>query len=136
LSKTPQFPPIVVYVDGDVKTYGEDLPRDWRYSFINATEHFIEIMKTGHGEPIYNGEQGKNLCIFAKMPYISNQRGSVVYWEEITPENEKKGLCQVEDLTEGNGRGNTKFSIRRRRDMKKGIEKGLKHKDLIYEYDE
>ncbi|MFX1444954.1 MAG: Gfo/Idh/MocA family protein [Promethearchaeota archaeon] len=136
LSETPQFPPIVVYVDGDIKTYGEDLPRDWRYSFINATEHFIEVMKTGHGEPIYTGEQGKNLCIFAKMPYISNQRRNIVYWEEMTSENEDKGLCQVEDLSEGNGRGNTRFSIRKKRDMRKGIEQGLEHKDFNYEYDD
>ncbi|TFG15664.1 MAG: Gfo/Idh/MocA family oxidoreductase [Promethearchaeota archaeon] len=136
LSKTPQFPPIVVYTDGEVKTYGEDLPRDWRYSFINATEHFIEIMKTGKGEPIYNGEQGKNLCIFAKMPYISNQRGETVYWEEITPDNEETGSCDVEAPPDAHGRGNTKFSIRKRRDMKKGIKQGLEYTDFNYCYDD
>ena len=136
LSKTPQSPPIVVYVDGEVKTYGEDLPRDWRYSFINATEHFIKIMKSGSGEPIYTGNQGKNLCIFAKMPYISDQNGRIVYWEEITSENEKSGFCQVEASPDAHGRGNTLFSMRKRRDMKKGILQGLECKDFDYHYDD
>ena len=55
----------VVGGERDVKSYGEELSRDWRYFFINSTKHFINIMKTGKREPIHNGEQGKNLCIFA-----------------------------------------------------------------------
>jgi predicted dehydrogenase len=135
LSKTPQYPPIIVYVDGEVKTYGKDLPRDWRYSFINATNHFIEVMKSGHGEPIYTGEQGKNLCIFAKMPYISSQRRSIVYWEEVTSESEKSGSCEVEKPPEAQGSGLTKFYIRKQRDMKKGIKQGLSNKNFDYNYE-
>ncbi len=44
LSNTPQFPPIVVYSEGKEKSFGENLPRDWRYSFINSTVHFIYVM--------------------------------------------------------------------------------------------
>ncbi|MHA1292940.1 MAG: Gfo/Idh/MocA family protein, partial [Promethearchaeota archaeon] len=91
LSQFPQYAPIIIYVDGEIKTYGEDLPRDWRYSFIGATQHFVKVMKKG-GTPIYTGEQGKNLCIFAKMPYISSQQQREVKWEEMTSENEKKGI--------------------------------------------
>ncbi len=136
LSNTPQYPPIVVYVDGEVKTYGEDLPRDWRYSFINSTEHFIDVIKTGRGEPIYNGEQGKNLCIFAKMPYISHQKERVVFWEEITSENEKDRSCVVMEPVDVDQSGLTKFFMRKKKDLRKGIKQGLKHKKFLYEYDE
>ncbi len=136
LSKTPQYPPIVVYVDGEVRTFGEDLPRDWKYSFINSTEHFIEVMKSGRGEPIYTGEQGKNLCIFAKMPYISNQRGSAVYWEDITPDNEEIGSCVVEKPPAALGKGLIKFNLRKKKDMRKGIMQGLKHEKFEYNFEE
>ena len=135
LSKTPQFPGIVTYVDGEIKTYGEDLPRDWRFSFINSTEHFIEAIKTG-GEPIYTGEQGKNLCIFAKMPYISHQQKRDIYWEEITPENEANRSCVVEPFFK-KGKGIVKgisFLRRSGKDFKKGKKQGLEHKKFKYDY--
>lgn len=132
VSKSPQYSPIIVYADGEVNTYGEDLPRDWRYSFINSTEHFIEVMKTGNGEPIYTGKQGRDLCIFAKMPYISDQRRETVYWEEMTAENEEKGFCVVEKSKEADDRGLTKFSIRKNKDLRKGIKQGLIHQDFKY----
>jgi hypothetical protein len=133
LSKFPQYAPIVVYVDGEVKTYGNDLPRDWRYSFIGATQNFIKVMKEG-GTPIYTGEQGKNLCIFAKMPYISTQQQREVFWEEITPENEENRSCVVEEfmkkrtaLVEG-----AKYYRRKSKDIKKGKKQGLKHYKFNY----
>jgi len=132
LSKSPQYPPIVVYTGGEVKTYGEDLPRDWRYSFINSTEHFIEVMKTGHGEPIYTGQQGKDLCIFAKMPYISDQRGEIVYWEEMTAENEISGFCAVEKSEDADPSGLHGFTRMKRKDLKKGIKQGLTCLDFEY----
>ena len=135
LSKSPQFPPIVVYVDGEVKSYGEDLARDWRYSFINSTEHFIKVMKHG-GEPIYNGEQGKDLCIFAKMPYISQQQNRSVLWEEITPENEDNRSCVVEEPIDADQSGLTNFYRRKMKDLRKGIKQGLKHKKFIYEFEQ
>ena len=134
VSKSPQYPPIVVYVDGEAKSYGQDLPRDWRYSFINSTEHFIGVMKSGHGEPIYNGDQGKNLCIFAKMPYISQQQNRSVFWKEITPDNEKNGKCIVEAPKNVDQRGLTKFYQRKSKDMRKGKKQGLEHKTFKYNY--
>ena len=134
LSKTPQFPPIVVYVDGEVKVFGEDLPRDWRYSFINSTEHFIKVMKNG-GEPIYTGEQGKNLCIFAKLPYISNQNNRVAYWEEVTSENETDQSCEVKAPQNLDVKGFTSYNRNVRRDLKKGINQGLVNTDFKYQFD-
>ena len=136
VSKSPQYPPIAVYANGEVKTYGEDLPRDWKYSFINSTEHFIEIIKSGKGDPIYTGEQGKNLCIFAKMPYISQQQNRSILWEEITPENEDNRSCIVEEPIDADQSGLTNFYRRVKKDLRKGIKQGLKHKKFIYEFEQ
>jgi len=134
LSKSPQFPPIVVYNGGNDKTYGEDLPRDWRYSFINSTEHFINVIKNG-GEPIYSGEKGRDLCIFAKMPYISYQQNRIVFWDEISVESEKDQSCIVEDPIEVNGAVFRKFLRHGRADFKKGVKEGLVHKKFKYDKD-
>jgi predicted dehydrogenase len=133
LSKTPQYPPIVVYVNGKVEMFGEDLPRDWRYSFINSTNHFIKVIKRG-GEPIYTGEQGKALCIFAKLPYISDQKHRIINWDEVTPENELNNSCIVEEPQNIDVRGFTRFNRNVRRDLNKGKNQGLIHKDLKYQY--
>lgn len=135
ISKTPQFPPIVVYRDGEVKTYGEDLPRDWRYSFINSTEHFIKVIREG-GEPIYTGEQGRDLCKFAKMPYISQQQKRPIFWDEITPENEKNRSCVVETPLDLDESGLNNYYKRARRDLREGIKNGLKIKIFKYQYEQ
>ena len=134
ISKSPQFPPIVVYVNGEVKSFGEDLPRDWRYSFINSTEHFINVIKNG-GKPIYTGEEGKNLCIFAKMPYISQQQKRPIYWEEITIENEQNRECVVEQPENQDASGLAKYNRMKNRDMRKAIKEGLKHQQFKYQYE-
>lgn len=136
MSDYPQYAPIVVYTDGKVKTYGEALSRDWCYSFIDATQNFIKVMKEG-GTPIYTGEQGRDLCIFAKMPYISTQQKREVFWEEITPENERNRSCFVEEfmtkrktLIEG-----IKFFRRKGKDLKKGKRQGLNHYKFKFPYE-
>ena len=134
ISKTPQYPPIVVYSGGEVKTFGEELPRDWRYSFINSTEHFIRAIQEG-SDPVYNGEQGKNLCIFGKMPFISTQKKRIVRWDEVTSENEQNGSCNVKELVELDGGTLIKYLNRIRKDLKKGIQGGLEHKEFKYQYD-
>ena len=134
ISKTPQYPPIVVYSGGEVKAYGEELPRDWRYSFINSTEHFISAIQEER-EPIYTGEQGKNLSIFAKMPFISTQQKRIVSWDEITPENEQNGSCNVKEPVEMDGGTFTKYLESLKMDFKKGIQEGLEHKNFKYQYE-
>ena len=134
ISKSPQFPPIVVYVDGEVKSFGEDLSRDWRYSFINSTEHFISVIKKG-GDPIYTGEEGKNLCIFAKMPYISQLQKRPIYWQEITVEKEQNRECVVEQPENLDASGLAKFNRRKNRDLREAIKEGLKYKKFKYQYE-
>jgi len=134
VSKSPQYPPIVVYSGGEVKTYGEELPRDWRYSFINSTEHFIRAIQE-KSDPIYTGEQGRDLSIFAKMPFISNQQKRIVRWDEITPENEQDDSCTVKELVEVDGGTFIKYLKNIRMDLKKGIQEGLEHKEFKYQYE-
>ncbi|MBD3195516.1 MAG: hypothetical protein GF317_10700 [Candidatus Lokiarchaeota archaeon] len=135
MSDSPQYPPIVVYVDGKVKNYGEDLPMDWRYSFINSTQHFIDAVKNDK-EPIYTGRQGMNLSIFAKMPYISDQQQREVFWDEITPENEANNSCVVEKFfTKRKSLFQMlKYNWRVSKDLKKGEKQGLKHTEFKYTY--
>lgn len=95
LSNSPQFPPIITVVDEKVQAHGQDLPRDWRYGFINSTQHFIDCI-LNDGTPIYTGEQGKRLSQFAKAPYISTQEGREIVVDDITAENEIAGICNVQ----------------------------------------
>ncbi|MFW9826295.1 MAG: Gfo/Idh/MocA family protein [Candidatus Thorarchaeota archaeon] len=134
ISNSPQFPPIIVYSNGEVNTYGNNLPRDWRYSFINSTEHFIKAIKSG-GEPIYNGKQGKNLSIFAKMAILSDQQKRIINWQEITSDNEENGSCLVESIKDVNGAGLHKYFMRIRKDLNKGKNEGLIQKELKYDKD-
>ena len=94
--------------------------------------YFIEIMKTGRGEPIYTGQQGKDLCIFAKMPYVSDQRGEIVYWDEMTSKNEESGFCAVEKSEDADPGGLHRFTRMKRKDLKKGIAQGLTCLDFEY----
>ncbi|MFX1411123.1 MAG: Gfo/Idh/MocA family protein, partial [Promethearchaeota archaeon] len=135
VSKSLQYPPIVVYVNGDVKSYGDELPRDWRYSFINSTEHFINVVKNG-GTPIYTGEQGKILCILAKLPYISQQQKRTVFWDEINVESEKDRSCIVETPQNIDPSRLHKYHTRKRKDLRKGIKEGLIHNEFKYQYED
>jgi predicted dehydrogenase len=134
LSHTPQFPPIVVKCGGKSKKYGKSLPMDWRYSFINSTKHFINAMQNDT-EPLYTGEEGKNLSIFAKMPYISDQDKREVFWEEINPEGETEGSCLVEKFTTKSSLLKMlKYRWRAKKDLRKGKKRGLKKVDFNYNY--
>ena len=85
-------------------------------------------------DPIYTGEQGKNLSIFAKMPFISTQQKRIVSWDEITPETEQNGSCNVKEPMEIDGGIYRKYLKSIRMDLKKGIQEGLEHKEFKYEY--
>jgi len=135
LSKSSKYPPIVVYTGGEVKTYGQNLPMDWRYSFINSTEQFIEAVKEDK-EPIYTGQDGKNLSVFAKMPYISNQERRKVSWDEISPMSETSNSCIVEEFFTKRSSifRMLKYNWRVRKDLKKGEKQGLEHTQFEYDY--
>ena len=97
MSSSPVFPPIAVFVDGKVTTYLEDISpkeRNWSTSFIGSTRHFIKVMKEG-GDPIYTGEEGKEVGRYAIAAYVSAQENRDVYLEEITSEAEELGKFEL-----------------------------------------
>ena len=81
MSNSEIFPPIVIIRDGKVETYSK-FKKDWKYSFINATKHFIEVVK-GKGEPILSGEQAKYVLKFNLAAIKSAGLGKEIYLEEI-----------------------------------------------------
>jgi hypothetical protein len=62
MSGSEIFPPIVIIRDGEVETYTE-FEKDWKYSFINATNYFIDIVRYNK-QPILSGEQAKSILEF------------------------------------------------------------------------
>ncbi|TFG15660.1 MAG: Gfo/Idh/MocA family oxidoreductase [Promethearchaeota archaeon] len=80
MSNSEIFPPIIIIRDGKVETYSE-FEKDWKYSFINATKHFIEVVK-GKAEPILSGEQAKYVLKFNLAAIKSAELGKEVYLDE------------------------------------------------------
>ncbi len=97
MSASPLFPPIVVFVNGEVRSYLSDMPlkdRNWSSSFIRSTQHFIQVMKKG-GTPVYTGEEGKEITRYAMAAFVSAQDGRDVYMDEITSESEAAGSFRI-----------------------------------------
>jgi len=91
MSNSPVFPPIAVYLNGKVDVYLDNLSppeRNWSTSFVGSTRHFIEVMKHG-GEPVYTGEEGREVTRYAMAAYRSAREGRDVYLDEITAEAEE-----------------------------------------------
>ena len=90
MSGSPAFPPIAVFVDGEVTTYMEEVPpeeRSWSSSFVGATRHFIRAVRDDT-RPVFSGEEGREItrCIIAA--YLSAQEERDVYLDEITTQAE------------------------------------------------
>ena len=81
MSNSEIFPPIVIIRDGKVETYS-DFEKDWKYSFINATKHFIEVVK-GKGEPMLSGEQAKYILKFNLAAIKSAELGKEIYLDQL-----------------------------------------------------
>jgi predicted dehydrogenase len=77
MSESEVFAPIVILRDGKVETYS-DFNKDWKYSFINATKHFIDVVK-GNGEPILSGKQAKYILKFNLSAIKSAELGKEIY---------------------------------------------------------
>jgi predicted dehydrogenase len=81
MSESEIFAPIVIVRDGKVETY-TDFEKDWKYSFINATKYFIEVVK-GNKEPILSGEQARYILKFNLAAIKSAELGKDVYLDDI-----------------------------------------------------
>ncbi len=80
MTKSGLFPPIVIYKDGDIQSF-HDLESDWKLSFMNATKHFINIIKNG-GVPVLSGEIARNILQFNLAAIKSSQLNKEVYLDE------------------------------------------------------
>ncbi|MFX1596719.1 MAG: hypothetical protein ACFFBK_11725, partial [Promethearchaeota archaeon] len=79
MSNSEIFPPMVIIRDGKVETY-TDFKKDWKYSFINATHHFIEAVK-GNKEPVLSGEQARSILKFNLAAIKSAEQGKEIFIE-------------------------------------------------------
>ena len=97
MSESPVFPPIAVFVDGKVSTYLDDISpaeRNWSTSFVASTKHFLQVLQEG-GDPIYTGEEGKEITRYAMAAFVSAQEKRDVQLDEITSQEEKKGAFKI-----------------------------------------
>ncbi|MBN1802360.1 MAG: Gfo/Idh/MocA family oxidoreductase [Candidatus Lokiarchaeota archaeon] len=56
------FPSIVLYINGKIEKIEEER-QDWKYSFINATKHFINVLKM-KVDPVLSGETARYILKF------------------------------------------------------------------------
>jgi len=81
MSDSEIFAPIIIVRDGTVDTI-TDFKNDWKYSFINATKHFIDVVK-GKKEPILSGEQAKYILKFNLAAIKSSEIGKEIYIDDM-----------------------------------------------------
>ncbi|MFX1427234.1 MAG: Gfo/Idh/MocA family protein [Promethearchaeota archaeon] len=80
MSESEIFPAIAIFRDGRIESYS-DMERDWKYSFINSTKNFIDVIKND-GIPVLTGEQGKYVMKFALAALKSSVEG-----KEMSPDD-------------------------------------------------
>ena len=81
MSDSEIFAPIVVVRDGKVETYA-GFEKDWKYSFINATKHFISSVKNDE-DPILSGEQAREILKFNLAAIKSAEICKEVFLDEL-----------------------------------------------------
>ncbi|MFN8375888.1 MAG: Gfo/Idh/MocA family oxidoreductase [Anaerolineae bacterium] len=69
-------PPVVLYKDNQTRTFN-NVPADWKHSFINATRHFIDAYHKGE-VPHLTGEEGREILRFTLAAQESAQTGKSV----------------------------------------------------------
>ena len=99
MSSSSAFPPIAVFVDGQVTAYLDHLSpqeRNWSTSFVACTRHFIGVATDG-GTPICTGEQGRDLNRYATAALLSAQEQRDVDLSEVTSEAEEQGAFELRE---------------------------------------
>ncbi len=81
MSESEIFAPIVIIRDGKVESY-TDFENDWKYSFINATNHFIDVMRNNK-TPILSGEQARYILKFNLAAIKSAESGTEIYLDNF-----------------------------------------------------
>lgn len=81
MSESEIFAPIVIIRDGKVETYA-DFKKDWKYSFINATNYFIDVVKNNK-TPILSGEQARYILKFNLAAIKSAESGKEIFLDKF-----------------------------------------------------
>ena len=82
MSQSEVFKPIIIIRDGKVETI-DTSHRDWKQSFINATHHFIEVVK-GNEKPLLSGEQAREILKFNLAAIKSAEVGKEIYLDQFS----------------------------------------------------
>lgn len=81
MSQSEIFSPIVIIRDGKVETYN-DFEKDWKFSFINATNFFIDAVKNNKN-PILSGEKARDVLKFNLAAINSSELGKEIYVDDM-----------------------------------------------------
>jgi predicted dehydrogenase len=81
MSNSEIFAPIIIIRDGKVETL-DKFQKDWKYSFINATNHFIEAVKSNK-EPILSGKKAREILKFNLAAIKSSELGREVFLDDM-----------------------------------------------------
>jgi predicted dehydrogenase len=81
MSESEVFPPLVIVRDEKVETQ-TDFENDWNQSFINATHHFIDVVK-GKKEPILSGDQARYVLKFCLAAIKSSESEKEIFLDDM-----------------------------------------------------
>jgi len=81
MSESNIFAPIVIIRDGKVEIHSE-YKKDWKFSFINATNYFIEAVKNNK-KPILSGEEAREILKFNLAAIKSAEQGKEIFIDDI-----------------------------------------------------
>lgn len=81
MTESPIFAPLIITRDGKVETL-TDFQTDWKYSFINATHHFVDAVKLKN-PPFLSGKQAKYVLKFALAAIKATEKGREIYLDEL-----------------------------------------------------
>lgn len=76
MSNADAFAPIIVVRDGKVEPF-TNFKKDWKFSFMNATKHFINAAR-GNAEPILSGHQAREILKYNLAAVESASKGHEV----------------------------------------------------------
>jgi len=83
MTQSKEFSPIVVVRDGKVEGYSDfKLENDWKNSFINATNYFIDVVKN-KGIPILSGELARYILKFNLAAIKSADLGEEIHLDAM-----------------------------------------------------
>jgi len=81
-ARTVDLPPLMMFRDGKTTTIPVDR-WEWHDSFIDCTQHLIQILRNG-GQPVLDGPSGRAVLQFSLAAHISAREGREVRPDEVS----------------------------------------------------